>query len=113
MRKVEDNVIKITEEVKIGNGIILEKGDKIKVIEDRGIDFEGDYFSGTVYPSKKEMVIFFDDDDEEAQMLADHENDPVLSDIYDALEEIGESDVTVDESKQGIYNGDSVTLFIE
>ena len=33
MRKIkEENVIEITEEVKVGNGIILEKGDKIKVL---------------------------------------------------------------------------------
>ena len=34
MRKVKkENVIEITEDVKVGKGIILEKGDKIRVIE--------------------------------------------------------------------------------
>ena len=34
MRK-EKNLIEITEDVRIGNGIILEKGDKIEVINER------------------------------------------------------------------------------
>lgn len=33
MRK-ENEIIEITEEVKIGNGIILEKGDKIEIIKE-------------------------------------------------------------------------------
>ena len=46
MRKVKnENVIEITEDVKIGKGIILEKGDKIQVIEGResSITIEIDY----------------------------------------------------------------------
>ena len=42
MRKVKnENVIEITEEVKVGNGIILEKGDKIEVMNEKSksLDF--------------------------------------------------------------------------
>jgi len=44
MRKVKkENVIEITEDVKVGNGIILEKGDKIEVLAE---DYKSAFLEG-------------------------------------------------------------------
>jgi len=115
MRKVKnENVIEITEDVKVGNGFILESGDKIRVLKEEVHCFDGHYFVGCLDLEQKRLVIStYDGDYKDLRLLSKHQNDPFLEDIYEALEKKGYPDVEVDESKKGIVEGNNVRLFLK
>jgi len=110
MRKV----IEINEEVELGNGIILEKGDKIRVLKEGVFCFDGDYFDGCLDLEHKTLAIStYDGGRRDLRLLSKHLNDQFLEDIYEILEEKGYPDVEIDESKKGIVDGNIVHLFLK
>lgn len=100
-KKEEKEVIEITEDIKIREGIILEKGDRIQILEKSSYFFSNKFMTGKVDLDKKTVEVFLIyGDDFDTVKLANYHHILMMKDIKAELAKQG-LDIEFDTSKTG------------